>query len=399
MTSFWREHLEREPDLGPHLALLAQKFIRTGAVPKSFTFHPGPGQPAIRRALEFLFGGGRWADGKLVVQLPERLRTAEALQGLADHLGVAPAAAPEGSGEAALATALLRQKLLHPGCARLLDVLGRSDDLARLFRGQSRAEALLDGLLRAVERLRDNRAAITLSQLGADALQDSKALRSGALRKLLVVLLVIEAEAEDDDPAQVLARFGVIDNPYTTLALLYGPVAYSDGDGRLWDWPTQLHGAGQAAALTWEQVQGMRAIHLLSSVTGVITSENAAPFHRLVEQRSPAVCVYTGGYPNSAVMRVLRLLAEAGLRARHWGDTDLDGLRIAECVSRAIPVELDVEDGATCAGRLIPLDDVQRIRAAAFLAAHPDFVYRDALAATLRHGWLEQEQSQPGMRE
>ncbi len=96
-------------------------------------------------------------------------------------------------------------------------------------------------------------------------------------------------------------------------------------------------------------------------------------------------------------MRVLRLLAEAGLRARHWGDTDLDGLRIAECVSRAIPVELDVQDGATCVGRLIPLDDVRRKRAAAFLAAHPDFLYRDALAATLHHGWLEQEQSKPGL--
>lgn len=184
MTSLWRQHLEREPGLGPHLERLARKFIRTGAVPKSFTFNPGPGQPAVRRALEFLFGGGRWADGKLVVQLPERLRTTEALQALADHLGVAPAAAPDGSGEAVPATALLRQKLLHPGCAWLLDAFGRSDDLARLFRVQPQSEALLDGLLRAVEQLRDNRAAITLSQLGADALQDSKALRSGALRSL-----------------------------------------------------------------------------------------------------------------------------------------------------------------------------------------------------------------------
>jgi len=129
----------------------------------------------------------------------------------------------------------------------------------------------------------------------------------------------------------------------------------------------------------------------LSPVQNVITSENAAPFHRLVEQRPPSVCVYTGGYPNSAVMRVLRLLAEAGLRARHWGDTDLDGLRIAECVARAIPVELAVQDAVRRVDRLIPLDEVRRRRAEAYLAAHPEFPFRDALACTLRHGWLEQE--------
>jgi len=391
MTPGWREQLEREPEIRPHLERLARKFIRTGVAPKSFTFNLGPSQPAVRRALEFLFGGGRWMDGKLVVQLPERQRAVDALQALADHLGVVSAAEMDGRGEAVPAKVLLRQKLLHPGCGRLLDVLGQSEDLARLFRSRTQAEGLLDGLLRAVERLRDNHAAITLSQLGADALQDSKALRAGALRKLLVAMLALEAEAEDDDPAQVLGRFGVIDNPYTTLALLYGPVAYGDADGRVWDWPARLHGAGQAAALTWEQVQGMRAFHLLSPVQNVITSENAAPFHRLVEQRPPSVCVYTGGYPNSAVMRVLRLLAEAGLRARHWGDTDLDGLRIAECVARAIPVELAVQDAVRRADRLIPLDEVRRRRAEAYLAAHPEFPFRDALACTLRHGWLEQE--------
>ena len=58
MTPGWREQLEREPEIRPHLERLARKFIRTGVAPKSFTFNLGPSQPAVRRALEFLFGGG-----------------------------------------------------------------------------------------------------------------------------------------------------------------------------------------------------------------------------------------------------------------------------------------------------------------------------------------------------
>lgn len=393
MISFWREHLEREPDLKPYLERLARKYVRTGIAPRTFTFDTGSGQMPIRRALEFLFGGGRRTGDKLAVQLPERLRTDDALRALADLLGVASNETLCTKRETALATALLRQKLIHPGCAALLDAISGTDELVRLFRRQEQAEAALDGLLRAVEHLRDNRSPITLSQLGADALQDSKALRTGALRNLLVTLLATLDGTEDEDSAQVLARFGVIDNPYTTLALLYGPVAYVDASGNVWDWPAHLHAAGQVAALTWAQVQEMRAIRLTAPSPGVITSENAAPFHRLVERRESAVCVYTEGYPNSAVMHVLSLLAQAGLCARHWGDTDLDGLRITACVARAIPTERVRENEAACAGQSIPLDDAQRKRAAAYLATHPDFIYRDALTDTLRHGWREQEQS------
>lgn len=393
MKQFWREHLEQEPALQPHLERLARKFIRTGSAPKSFTFTLGSDQPAIRRALEFIFAGGRWTDGKLIVKLPQRLCTHHALQALADHLAIAPEVESATDGNAARTTALLRQKLLHPSCAGLLDALAQSDDLVRFFRHQTQAETTLDGLLRAVEQLQDNHAAITLSQLGADALHDSKALRSGVRRKLLVTLLATLAEAEDDEAAQVLARFGVIDNPYTTQVLLYGPLAYTDEGGRVWDWPAQLHGIGLAVALTWEQVQGMRSIQPLAPVDGVITSENAASFHRLVDAHSPAICIYTAGYPNSAVMRVLALLAQAGLQARHWGDSDLDGLRIAECVSRVIPMQLYVQDAATCTDRLIPLTAVQQQRARTFLTAHPEFPLRDQLIFTLQHGWLEQEQS------
>ena len=154
--------------------------------------------------------------------------------------------------------------------------------------------------------------------------------------------------------------------------------------------------SGPGRAVTWEQVQGMRTLKPAAAVDGVITSENAAPFHHLVETRATAICVYTEGYPNTAVTRILHLLAQSGLRARHWGDTDLDGLRIAARVARAIPVELyrqGPEILAAARARLIPLTDDQRDRAIAYLQVHPEFPFRANLEQTLRDGWLEQEQT------
>jgi hypothetical protein len=396
MNAFWQEHLEQEPGIAPYLAVLAQKFVRTGSIPKSITLGADTGDPGVRRGLAFLFGGCDRKDGKLIVRLPERLRTAEALQALADRLGVAAETGAGDDDAAARATAVLRQGLMYPQYAEMLNGLRNTEELTRLFQNHADAGKRLQGLLLAVEKLEANRSAITLSQLGAEALNDSKALRSGALLKLLVRMLAWVADAAGEPPERVLARFGVVDNPYTTLALLYGPVAYEDAGGRVWDWPAQLHADGKAAALTWAQVQDMQKLWPVAPVAGVITSENAAPFHHLVESRASSVCVYTEGYPNAAVMRVLERLAHAGLRARHWGDTDLDGLRIAGCVSRGIPVELHMLPRGrveTFKDRLIPLTETQRSRAAAYLAAHPDFQFRDALVDTLQHGWLEQEQT------
>ena len=393
MDAYWQEHLAREPGLTPYLAVLAQKFVRTGNIPKSIMLGVEPEQPSVQRALAFIFGKSDRKDGKLVVRLPERLRTAEALQALANCLGIA--AELEATHDGALATAILRQGLIYPQYAGLLRELKNSAELTRLFQQPAQAEQRLAGLLRAVAQLEANRSVITLSQLGATALNDSKALRSGSLLKLLVMMLSRVAEAEGT-PAQVLSRFGVVDNPYTTLVLLYGPVAYEDANGRVWDWPAQLHAAGQAVALTWAQVQGMQKLYPVAPVQGVITSENAAPFHHLVESRSSAICVYTEGYPNAAVRRVLERLAQSGLHAHHWGDTDLDGLRIAECVSHVIPAELQpVPHGLaeSLKERLIPLSEVQRRRAGAYLAAHPEFRFREALVDTLQQGWLEQEQT------
>jgi hypothetical protein len=389
---FWQDHLSSEPGIRPYLTALARKAVRAGVMPRTATLGAVPAEPRVHRKLEFVFVGCAIRDGRIVVRLPERLRTPESLAALAACVGVAaPAPAPDLRGP--LNTAVMRQGLLFPALAPVLGALAGEGELASLFRDEPSPETTLNGLLRAVAFLQANRSAITLSQLGAQALNDSKALRTGALRALLTRALARLADAVDDAPESVLARYGVVENPYTTTVLLYGPMIYEDAAGRTWDWPAQLHAAGQAAALTWEQVCRIRAIRFASPVDGVITSENAAPFHHLVETRSDALCIYTAGYPGAAVMRVLSLLS--GLQAWHWGDTDLDGLRIAEWVSRAIPLELHRQDTATLDSyrdRLIPLTAAQRARAESYLAAHPDFRFRTTLEYTLASGWLEQEQ-------
>jgi len=86
---------------------------------------------------------------------------------------------------------------------------------------------------------------------------------------------------------------------------------------------------------------------------------------------------------------MLAHLAAAGLVAHHWGDSDLDGLRITACVARMIPVELYGQNlGAQERGRLLPLTATQRERAQAYLDAHPEFAFREELAYTLQHGWM-----------
>ena len=396
MSTSWNEYLDREPGIAPYLEVLAQKFVRTGNIPRSITLGDDPGVPGVRRALEFIFDGCDRKGDRLVVRLPERLRTAESMQALADCLGLAAEAEAGDACAAARATAVMRQGLNYPQYAEMLRRLKDAGELTHLFQKHADAEERLQGVLRAVVRLESNRSAITLSQLGAEALNDSKSLRSGALLKLLVTMLSWGVDVAGESPERVLARFGVVDNPYTTLALLYGPMAYEDASGRVWDWPAQLHATGKAVALTWAQVQGMQKLYPVAPVEGVITSENAAPFHHLVESRASSVCIYTEGYPNAAVLRVLERLAQAGLRARHWGDTDLDGLRIAEQVSRVIPVELHLSPPRMAGAfqeRLKPLTAAQRSRATAYLAAHPEFRFHDALVHTLQHGWLEQEQT------
>ena len=239
--------------------------------------------------------------------------------------------------------------------------------------------------------LRTAAAGVTLSELGAKYFNDSKALRSGPLLPLLEHLLRLQAGNPSDDATTLFNSCGIIENPYTTHVVVFAPFAYRAHDGVWLDWPHRLWQRGEAAILSWKTVRSLLALRFEEPCRTLVTSENAAPFHRLVETRRPAL--YTEGYPNAAVKTLLRRFAEAGADALHWGDTDLDGYRIAEQVSRTIATTLFPPPMDPANTHLLRLDHEQRRRLAQYIEDHPEFPYFAELRHTLAHGWLEQEQT------
>ena len=134
-------------------------------------------------------------------------------------------------------------------------------------------------------------------------------------------------------------------------------------------------------------------IHWRGESKTIITSENAAPLVTFAQDHVPVL--YTEGYPNLAVLKVMTNLAEEGLVAEHWGDADLDGLKIAALVegnmpgSRIVAREI-LADPKRLKG--IPLTPFQTARIDRFLTLHPDFKYADSVRLIRERGcWYEQE--------
>lgn len=392
MISFWQERLEKCPAMRPWLLRPARWAVTGQPLPATLTLGDVPQDKAVRRALEDIFPGCREENGRLKARLDDAQRECARWLPLAVLLGVKAAQPkPSASPEALLSRALQRLKVLHPDDSAFIGTLGRSDQLTRFFKSSPGASEALVALFEALVSLRTAPAGITLSELGAKCFNDSKALRSGSLRQLLEHLLRLQAGNPNDDATTLFNSCGIIENPYTTHVVVFAPFAYRAHDGAWLDWPHHLWLRGEAAILSWKTVRALTAIRFEEPCRTLVTSENAAPFHRLVETRRAAL--YTEGYPNAAVKTLLRRFAQAGADALHWGDTDLDGYRIAEQVSRAIATTLFPPPMNPTNTHLLRLTHEQRHRLTQYIDDHPDFPYLAELRNTLAHGWLEQEQT------
>ena len=149
--------------------------------------------------------------------------------------------------------------------------------------------------------------------------------------------------------------------------------------------------AGLAVQLPRQTVMRMREVRLADGCGHIVTSENAAPFEALVREGVPSL--YTEGYPNATVIRLLELFAARGTTADHAGDGDLDGFLIAERISKAITVRRVIAaevagDESMCRR---PVPPQSRKRWEAFLATHGGFPYADAIRTAITWGWIEQE--------
>ncbi len=393
-SSFWKEQLERCPAMRPWLLRAARRAVAGEPLPATLTLGDVPQDKAVRRALDAIFPGCREENGRLKARLDAALRERERWLPLAERLGLTPAPPqPAEPPDALFAQTLRRLKVLHPDDAARVDALRRADPLRRYFRAFPSAPDDLVALFDALVSLRTTPAGTTLSELGAKFFNDSKALRSGPLRQQLEHLLRLQAGGPDDDATTLFNACGIIENPYTTHVVVFAPFAYRTHDGEWLDWPHRLWLHSEAAILTWKTVRALTAVRFEEPCHSLVTSENAAPFHRLVEMRRASL--YTEGYPNAAVKTLLRHFAQAKATCLHWGDTDLDGYRISEQVARNIPMRLYAPPETVHLWRkhLLPLSYEQRHRIEQFIHAHPDFPYLAELRHTLAHGWLEQEQT------
>jgi hypothetical protein len=393
-ATFWKEQLERCPAMRPWLDRAAHYAVALELLPATLTLGKIPQDKAVRQSLDALFGGCREENGRLKVQLNASMRTPDLWAPLVELLGVTPEPKTAEAPDAPFAQTLRRLKVLHPDDSAFIDTLRRSEQLRRFFKSFATAPDDLVALFDALVSLRTTPAGITLSELGAKCFNDSKALRNGTRRQQFEHLLRMRAGGEEDDAALLFSAYGIIENPYTTHVVVFAPFAYLTHEGEWLDWPHRLWQRGEAAILSWKTVRALTAIRVEEPCRTLVTSENAAPFHRLVEMRRPAL--YTEGYPNAAVKTLLRHFAQAGLDCLHWGDTDLDGYRIAEQVARNIsPTRLYVPPASASHlhKHLLRLTHEQHQRLEKFLRANPAFPYLAELRQTLSQGWLEQEQT------
>lgn len=236
----------------------------------------------------------------------------------------------------------------------------------------------------------------TLSQLGADILGDSKALRSGTRRIVFErVLCAVAGLDADGSVREAFSRFGIEENPFTSFVTVFAPFSFALETGERFDYPAEMFRAGLAVQLPRQTVMRMREVRLADGCGHIVTSENAAPFEALVREGVPSL--YTEGYPNATIIRLLELFAARETTADHAGDGDLDGFLIAERISKAITVRrviaAEVADDESMCRRPVPPQS--RKRWETFLATHGGFPYADAVRTAIEHGWIEQESAFP----
>ncbi|MFE5596080.1 TIGR02679 family protein [Streptomyces sp. NPDC056549] len=128
------------------------------------------------------------------------------------------------------------------------------------------------------------------------------------------------------------ARAGVADDELSSTVLVGGLRA--TGDGLLARLTSACAEAGEAASLTLAHVRKPGEFTLPTAASTVHVVENpsilALALRRFGPDCPPLVC--TSGWPNSAAIQFLRLLADHGTVLRYHGDFDGEGIRIAAYV-------------------------------------------------------------------
>lgn len=290
-----------------------------------------------------------------------------------------------------------RLKLIEPELTPLIDSLATNEEVARFVARSENRKDWKRLFLSFVKRSSGLECGLitTLSQLGSDWFGDSKKLRSGALRRQLVIIVAMLYDMDADDERLVLERASIVDNPYTSSVTFSLPVTLFMKDGAVFDYPSRYHMRRMAVQLPHETVVNIERVEWDVKPQTITTSENAAPFANMVAKG--VACVYTAGYPCLAVKVFLNRLSKSGSKCIHEGDADLDGFRIAKEVGDCIPlkdvVACDVLKVASSEyGRELSAEQIKR--ASVFLSnpKYDDYEFADEIRCLIGRGkWIEQE--------
>ncbi|TMR42106.1 TIGR02679 family protein [Actinomadura geliboluensis] len=171
-----------------------------------------------------------------------------------------------------------------------------------------------------------------LQAFATDLFGDSHALDDGGRLPGLVlraqaIRYGIEPPADASERRGLWERSGVACDTLSTTVLVTG--LRPTGDDVLARTLRMWSEAGQATVVTLEQLRGSPALRLPSPDVWVTENPTilALAVGRFGAGCPPLVC--SSGWPNSAVIRLLRALGESGAVLRYHGDFDGEGLRIA----------------------------------------------------------------------
>ena len=347
-----------------------------------------------QRELEHLFGsiGQRTSDGRFYFPILPIFRKRAVWREAIEYFGLVKEESDSEDEDI-----FARLKLLDPDLAPLIDALAADEDVVRFVSKKENRKDWKRLFQSLVKRFSSPECGLitTLSQLGSDWFGDSKKLRSGALRRQLVVILAILSDMDREEERLVLEGALIVDNPYTSSVTFSLPVTLIMKDGAVFDYPSSYHTSRMAVQLPLETVVNIERVEWDVSPQIITTSENAAPFANMVAKGTS--CVYTAGFPSLAVKAFLNKLSESGSECIHEGDADLDGFRIANevgsCIRLKKVVASDVLKKASLdEGRELSPEQIKRTSAFLFNPKYRDYEFAEEIQSILmRRKWIEQE--------
>lgn len=168
----------------------------------------------------------------------------------------------------------------------------------------------------------------------AHALDDGTPLSALVLRALTTLYDTVPPQSAAERRA-LWTRAGVADDELSSTVLVGG--LRPAGDGLLARLATACAEAGQAASLTLAHVRYPGEFKAPAPVVHVVENPSvlALALRRFGPRCPPLVC--TSGWPNSAAIQLLRMLADQGAALRYHGDFDGEGIRIAAYVLDKTP--------------------------------------------------------------